>query len=44
MKIVGIVGSPRKEGNTEILMKEALRVAGGINMSALDEARLLKLE
>jgi multimeric flavodoxin WrbA len=27
MKILGIVGSPRKNGNTEILMKEALRVA-----------------
>jgi multimeric flavodoxin WrbA len=28
MRILGIVGSPRKDGNTEILMKEALRVAG----------------
>jgi multimeric flavodoxin WrbA len=27
MKIVGIVGSPRKNGNTEILMNEALKVA-----------------
>ena len=27
MKIVGIVGSPRKKGNTEILMNEALKVA-----------------
>ena len=27
MKILGIVGSPRKNGNTEILMKETLRVA-----------------
>lgn len=27
MRILGIVGSPRKNGNTEILMKEALRVA-----------------
>jgi len=27
MKIVGIVGSPRKSGNTEILMNEALKVA-----------------
>jgi multimeric flavodoxin WrbA len=28
MKILGIIGSPRKDGNTEILMKEALKVAG----------------
>jgi multimeric flavodoxin WrbA len=27
MRILGIVGSPRKNGNTEILMREALRVA-----------------
>ncbi len=27
MRILGIVGSPRKNGNTEILMKEALKVA-----------------
>jgi len=27
MRIVGIVGSPRKNGNTEILMNEVLRVA-----------------
>ena len=27
MKILGIVGSPRKNGNTEILMKEALKMA-----------------
>jgi multimeric flavodoxin WrbA len=27
MRIVGIVGSPRKNGNTEILMQEALKVA-----------------
>ncbi len=27
MKIVGIVGSPRKNGNTQILMNEALKVA-----------------
>ena len=27
MRILGIVGSPRKNGNTEILMKEALRMA-----------------
>lgn len=27
MRILGIVGSPRKGGNTEILMREALRVA-----------------
>jgi multimeric flavodoxin WrbA len=27
MKIVGIVGSPRKNGNTEILMNEVLKVA-----------------
>jgi multimeric flavodoxin WrbA len=26
MKVVGIVGSPRKDGNTEILMKEVLKV------------------
>jgi multimeric flavodoxin WrbA len=26
MKILGIVGSPRKNGNTEIMMKEALKV------------------
>ena len=28
MKILGIVGSPRKGGNTEILVKEALEAAG----------------
>ncbi len=28
MRILGIVGSPRKNGNTEIMMKEALGVAG----------------
>jgi multimeric flavodoxin WrbA len=28
MNVVGIVGSPRKDGNTEILMKEVLKVAG----------------
>ena len=28
MKIIGIVGSPRKGGNTEILVKEALAAAG----------------
>ncbi len=27
MKILGIVGSPRKNSNTEILVKEALKVA-----------------
>ena len=27
MKVLGIVGSPRKNGNTEILMKEVLNVA-----------------
>lgn len=27
MKILGIVGSPRKEGNTEIMMREALEAA-----------------
>ena len=27
MRVLGIVGSPRKKGNTEILMKEALRMA-----------------
>ncbi len=27
MRVLGIVGSPRKDGNTEILMKEALDVA-----------------
>jgi len=27
MRVIGIVGSPRKNGNTEILMKEALTVA-----------------
>jgi len=27
MNILGIVGSPRKNGNTEIMLKEALRVA-----------------
>jgi multimeric flavodoxin WrbA len=27
MRILGIVGSPRKNGNTEILGKEALKVA-----------------
>jgi len=27
MRVLGIVGSPRKNGNTEILMKEALKVA-----------------
>lgn len=27
MRILGIVGSPRKNGNTEIMMNEALRVA-----------------
>jgi multimeric flavodoxin WrbA len=27
MRVVGIVGSPRKNGNTEILMREVLRVA-----------------
>ena len=27
MRILGIVGSPRKNGNTEILMREALKVA-----------------
>jgi multimeric flavodoxin WrbA len=27
MRVIGIVGSPRKNGNTEILMKEALKVA-----------------
>jgi len=27
MRILGIVGSPRKDGNTELLMKEALRMA-----------------
>ncbi len=27
MRILGIVGSPRKNGNTEILMREALRMA-----------------
>ena len=27
MKILGIVGSPRKEGNTEIMVKEALEAA-----------------
>ena len=27
MKILGVVGSPRKGGNTEILMREALREA-----------------
>jgi multimeric flavodoxin WrbA len=27
MRILGIIGSPRKNGNTEILMKEALKVA-----------------
>jgi len=27
MNVVGIVGSPRKDGNTEILMKETLKVA-----------------
>jgi len=26
MRILGIVGSPRKNGNTEILMNEALKV------------------
>jgi multimeric flavodoxin WrbA len=29
MKILGIVGSPRKGGNTEILVEEALAAAGG---------------
>jgi len=29
MRVLGIVGSPRKNGNTEILMKEALQVAAG---------------
>ncbi len=28
MRVLGIVGSPRKNGNTEILMKEVLKVAG----------------
>ncbi len=28
-KIIGVVGSPRKGGNTEILTKEALRAAAG---------------
>jgi len=27
MRVIGIVGSPRKNGNTEILMKEVLKVA-----------------
>jgi multimeric flavodoxin WrbA len=27
MKVLGIVGSPRKKGNTEIMMKEVLKVA-----------------
>lgn len=29
MKILGIVGSPRREGNTEIMVKEALEAARG---------------
>lgn len=29
MKVLGIVGSPRKHGNTEILMREILKVAQG---------------
>ncbi len=29
MRVLGIVGSPRKNGNTEILMREALKVAHG---------------
>jgi multimeric flavodoxin WrbA len=29
VKIVGICGSPRRGGNTEVLLKEALRGAGG---------------
>lgn len=28
MKILGIVCSPRKDGNTEILVREALQAAG----------------
>jgi multimeric flavodoxin WrbA len=28
MKVLGIVGSPRKEGNTEILMNEVMKTAG----------------
>ena len=32
MKILGIVGSPRKNGNTEILMNEALKAAQDAGM------------
>jgi multimeric flavodoxin WrbA len=32
MRILGIVGSPRKNGNTEILMSEALKVARDAGM------------
>lgn len=28
MKVVGIVGSPRRGGNTELLVNEALKAAG----------------
>ena len=31
MRVLGIVGSPRKNGNTEILMKEVLKVARDAN-------------
>lgn len=30
VRIMGIVGSPRKEGNTENLIKEALKAAGDV--------------
>ena len=30
VKVLGIVGSPRKNGNTEILVKAALEAAAGL--------------
>jgi multimeric flavodoxin WrbA len=31
MKVLGIVASPRKEGNTEILVREALTAAKDVS-------------
>jgi multimeric flavodoxin WrbA len=44
MRVLGIVGSPRKNGNTEILMREALRIArdagGGTDMFLMSEKQV----